>query len=85
VGRRLLICAEDVNLWGGGDTNPVTLLHSSNKTGLEINVQRTEYMISLVTNVQEKAADGLFENVAKLRYIIRKLVHSIFSVQWVPT
>jgi hypothetical protein len=70
--HRLLICAEDVICWEG-NTNTVTLLHSSSETGLEINVERTKYMTSLVTSMQDKTinmktADRFLENVAKFRY-----------------
>jgi hypothetical protein len=88
--HRLLICAEDVNLLGE-NTNPVTLLRSSNtsKTGLEI-----WYLSSPVCRTrpltwrQPIDSSKMWQNSDTREQdhdvVIRKLPDSIFSVQWEP-
>jgi hypothetical protein len=74
----LLIHADDVNLLGDNiDTikkNTQTLIDSSNEVGLEVNAEKTKYMLlSRHQNAEQnhniKIGDRSFENVAKVKYL----------------
>jgi hypothetical protein len=76
--HQLLVYADDVNLLGDNiDTiqkNTETLIEASKEVGLEVNVEKTKYMLlSLCQNAGQnhdiKIADSCFENVAQFRYL----------------
>jgi hypothetical protein len=75
--HQLLAYADDVNLLGDNiDTikkNTETLIDARKEVGLEINVQKTKYMLlSLHQNVGQnqdiKIANRSFENVSQFKY-----------------
>jgi hypothetical protein len=75
--HQLLACADDVNLLGDNIDNIMknteTLIDASKEVGLEINVEKTKYMLlSLHQNVGQnpdiKIASRSFENVSQLKY-----------------
>jgi hypothetical protein len=73
-----LAYADDVNLLGDNiDTinrNTETLTDSSKEVGLEVNVEKTKYMLvsrdqNAGQNRDIKIANRSFENVSKLKYL----------------
>jgi hypothetical protein len=75
---RLLAYADDVNLLGDNiDTikkNTETLIDASKEVGLEINIERTKYMLlschqNVGRNRDIKIANRSFENVSQLKYL----------------
>jgi hypothetical protein len=76
--HQLLVYADDVNLLGDSITiikeNTETLCKTSRDVGLEINAERTKYMImshhqNSGQNQNIRIANELFENVAKFKYL----------------
>jgi hypothetical protein len=71
--HQLLAYADDVNLLGDNiDTvmkNTETLINASKDVGLEINIEKTKYMLSHQQNVgTKKIANRSFENVSQFKY-----------------
>jgi hypothetical protein len=76
--HQLLVYADDVNLLGDSiDTvkkNTETLTEDSKEVGLEVNIEKTKYMLlsrrqNIGQNRDIKIADRCFENVAQFKYL----------------
>jgi hypothetical protein len=76
--HQLLAYADDVNLLGDNiDTireNTETLIDASKEVGLEINVDKTKYMLpsrhqNVGHNREIKTANRSFENVSQFKYL----------------
>jgi hypothetical protein len=77
----LLVSADDINLLGDNIStikeNTETHLGSSRKVGLEINAEKTKYMIMFhhKNSVQnQNIASEWFENVVKFKYLGTTLI-----------
>jgi hypothetical protein len=76
--HQLLAYVDDVNLLGDNiDTakkNTVTLIDASKEVGLEINIEKTKYMLlsrrqNVGQNRDVKIANRSFENVSQFKYL----------------
>jgi hypothetical protein len=76
--HQMLVCADDVNLLGDNiDTikkKTETLIDTSKEVGLEVNTEKTKYMLAISSqnagqNHDIKLGDRCFENVAHFRYL----------------
>jgi hypothetical protein len=86
--HQLLACADDVNIVGKNvDTikkNTETLLVASKKVGLEVNPEKTKYMLTscsekLRRNHTIKIANRSFENVAKFKHLGTTLTSKLYA------
>jgi hypothetical protein len=74
--HQLLAYADNVNLLGDNietiEKNTEILIDASKEVGLEINVEKTKYMLSCDQNVGQnrdiKIANRSFENVSQFKY-----------------
>jgi hypothetical protein len=78
VGHQFLVYADDVNLLGDNidtvEKNNETLINASKEVGLEINVEKTKYMLlsrqqNVGQNRDMKIANRYFENVSQFKYL----------------
>jgi hypothetical protein len=76
--HQLLAYADDVNLLGDNidaiKKNTETLIHASKDVGLEINVEKTKYMLlsrqqNVAQNRDVKIANTSLENVSQFKYL----------------
>jgi hypothetical protein len=75
--HRLLAYADDVNLLGDNtdiiNKNTETLIDASKEVGLEVNVEKTKYMLVSHQNAGQnreiKIENRLFENVSQFKYL----------------
>ncbi|KAJ4435328.1 hypothetical protein ANN_17938 [Periplaneta americana] len=72
--HQLLVYADDVNMLGGNPQTMEILLEASKAIGLEVNPEKTKYMImspdqNIVQNGNIKIGDFSFEEVEKLKHL----------------
>jgi hypothetical protein len=88
-GTHQLVVYADYNLLGNSvntiKKNTETLLVASKDVGLEINAEKTKYMMSQHQNSGQnqntRIANELFENVAKLKYLVMTQTRMTFVMK----
>jgi hypothetical protein len=79
--HHLLVCANDLHLFGNNiKKSTETLFDASKEAGLEVNTQKTTYMLlsrhqNAGKSLEIKLANIHFEDVAQIRYLVMRVTN----------